>query len=235
MKKIVIGDIISRAWDLAVKHWPIFVLFSLLTSVAVSLGRSYDMDALSAVGQNTDPQVLTRALREAMELNSPLMFIGVLLAMYLSFIVYRMCANVIRNGKPYESMGEVFRVDIAQLAVYLCVGVVYSIAVTIGTVLCILPGIFIGVRWMYAPILVITDNANFVDAFSRSWQMTQGSFWDLFLLGLAAIGIAILGICACCVGVYFAEVIIQFMLVLSFFALRADEAPAQTEDYIEVQ
>ena len=30
MKSFEIGDIISRAWDLAVKHWPIFVLIVLI-------------------------------------------------------------------------------------------------------------------------------------------------------------------------------------------------------------
>ena len=91
---------------------------------------------------------------------------------------------------------------------------------------------------MFAPMLVAIENVSFGEAFTRSWQMTSGNFWNLFLLGLTAIGIAILGLCACCVGIYFADVIINFMMVLAYMVLRVDNQPevvVESTDYTEVQ
>ena len=70
--------------------------------------------------------------------------------------------------------------------------------------------------------------------------MTKGHFWELFLMGLTMIGIAILGFCACFIGVFFADVVVDFMLVVSFFILKPDsntqeEAPVENADYVEVQ
>ena len=58
-------------------------------------------------------------------------------------------------------------------------------------------------------------------------------------MGLTTIGIAILGFCACCIGYYFAAVIIEFMVILAYFDLRGSDAPEATatepSDYVEVQ
>ena len=47
------------------------------------------------------------------------------------------------------------------------------------------------------------------------------------------IGIEILGICACFVGVFFAEVIVEFMLVVSFFILKPEEPQPAYEEVAE--
>ena len=242
MKKLVTGDIVSRAWDLAVKHWPIFVLFSLVTSLFSNFGVHYDSSILMGLGQNPDPQAVIQALNESMQVNYPFLIIGVLLGVYLGFIVYRMLYNAITTGRPYTSFGEIFKVDLTQLAIFFCVEIVLGLAVGLGVMLCILPGIFLGVRWMFAPLIAATENVSFADAFSRSWNITRGHFWELFLLGLVAIGIAILGLCACCVGIFFADVIVNFMFVLAYFELKPQEPEPEVivdenepTDFIEVQ
>ena len=238
MKKIVIGDIVSRAWDLAVKHWPVFVVISIISSIISNFGVSYDKTLLTGLAQNPDPQALVEALSDALTVNYPFLIIVILLLTYLGFVVYRMLYNAITIGRPYTTLGDVLKVDLVQLCVFFCVEAVFGIIVALGTCLFILPGIFLAVRLMFAPILVAIDNVSFGDAFTRSWQMTSGNFWNLFLLGLTAIGIAILGLCACCVGIYFADVIINFMMVLAFMALRNDNQPeftAESTDFVEVQ
>ena len=225
MKQLSMGDIVSRAWDLAVKHWPIFVLLTFVTSMVEGLGINYDSDLLLGMGQNPDPQVVLEALKESMTFNTPLMVIGALLSLYLGFVAWRLYVNAFRTGRPYESMAEAFKVDINQLAIFFVVEIVYAIIVALGFCACVLPGIFFAIRLWYAPLLA-TQGASFSEAFSRSWELTKGHFWELLLMGLTMIGIAILGFCACCVGIYFAQVIIDFMLVLSlFFLMDGDGEP----------
>lgn len=244
MKKIVVGDIVSRAWDLAVKHWPIFVLLNLVNSMISGTMYKVDSATLMEAANSGDPTAIMEAYSQAISFNPIWGTIAFLLAIYIGYIGINMYVNAYRLGKPYETMGEIFKTDINQLAIYFAVNLVYGLAVGIGCCLCIIPGIWIGVRWMYAPMLAASQGASFTEAFSRSWELTKGNFWDLFLLGLTAFGIVILGFVACCIGYLFAAVIIEFMLVVSFFVLKGnDPEPApevepvveETTDFVEVQ
>ncbi len=229
MKKIVIGDIVSRAWDLAVKHWPIFVLLSFLTSMLSNGMISYDPAALAGLNAS-DPSEFMKAYSEAFTINPWIAPIAFLLGIYLAYITYNLYVNAYTKGKPYENSVDILKVDIQQVAIYFCVNIVYSIIVGIGCMFCLIPGIWLGVRLWYAPLLAATQGASFNEAFSRSWEMTKGHFWELFLMGLTMIGIGILGFCACCVGYYFAAVIMCFMLVVSFYVLKPEDASAPAED-----
>lgn len=223
MKQISIESIVSRAWDLAVKHWPIFVLLSIVTNLFGGCGMNYDSTVLTGIGQNPDPQVVAEMLRDSITV-TPWIIVGVLVSLYLGFIIYRMLRNAIELGRPYEVLTDVLKVDLTQFAIFFAVDVCMGIIVGLGTVLCIIPGIFLGVRLVFAPVIAATEDVTFSQAFSRSWDMTKGHFWSLFLLGLAAIGIAIVGLLCCCVGLFFAEVIINFMLVVAYLDLKQDNS-----------
>ena len=239
MKKIVIGDIVSRAWDLAVKHWPIFVVLAIINSLLSDLGVSVDQDVITEIKDMTDPSLQIKYLSEAIQTNSLLILIGVLGSTFVSFVAYRMYVNCIKEGRPYNSFLDALKVNFNQLAIYFCVMIAYAIIVGLGTCFCILPGIFLGIRLWFAPLIAATEDVGFGEALSRSWNATRGSFWMLFLLGLTMIGIAILGFCACCIGFFFAAVIIDFMEILAYYDLRADETPevgaGEPTDYVEVQ
>ena len=229
MKKLVIGDIVSRAWDLAVKHWPIFVALTFIISMLSNGMVSFNPAALSGINAN-DPEAFIEAYSEAITFNPLMGSIACLLSIYLYYINYNLYVNAYTKGKPYENSIDILKVDFQQLAIYFCVSLVYGIIVTIGSLFCLLPGIWLAVRLWYAPLLAATQGATFNEAFSRSWEMTRGNFWKLFLMGLTMIGIGILGFCACCVGYYFAAVIIYFMLVVSFYDLKPEEPAAPADE-----
>ncbi len=230
MKQLVIGDIVSRAWDLAVKHWPIFVLFAFVQSILGGIGVGLDPAAYVQALNVSDPIVQAEMLREAVKVNYVLLSIGILLSIYLSFVVINLYVRAYKQGRPYTSFGEAFKVDLNQLAIFFCVDIVYALIIGVGTICCILPGIFFGVRLWYAPILAATQGASFGEAFRRSWQMTGGHFWKLLLMGITMIGISILGLCACFVGIFFAEVVIEFMFIVSLFILMPQEPQFAPEE-----
>ena len=238
MKKIVIGDIVSRAWDLAVKHWPLFVLLSIFNSILRNFIVDVDADSLMEAANLGDSAAFMEAYATAISFNPVKGIIAALLIVYLAYVLLNLYVNAYKNGRPYESLSEAFRVDFNQLAIFFCVELCYGIIVGIGTCACILPGIWIGVRLWYAPLLAATQGASFTEAFKRSWEMTRGNFWNLFLMGLTMAGIALLGFCACFVGIFFAEVVTKFMLIVSFFVLNASDEPQAAEptgDYVEVE
>jgi hypothetical protein len=63
-------------------------------------------------------------------------------------------------------------------------GIVVSVIVGIGTVFLILPGIFLAVSLYFWNFVVVVDDESFVTGARRSWGLTSGHRFSLFLLGL---------------------------------------------------
>jgi hypothetical protein len=55
--------------------------------------------------------------------------------------------------------------------------VVVAIGVVCGFLLLIVPGIYLAVRWLFAPAAVIVDGKRGVDAFERSAQLVRNHWW----------------------------------------------------------
>lgn len=83
---------------------------------------------------------------------------------------------------------------------FVAVSVLAGAATIIGLVLLIVPGIIIGIALGFSLYIVIEKGSSPFDAMRESAALTKGHRWNLFLLGLALIGINILGFCALFVG-----------------------------------
>jgi hypothetical protein len=62
-----------------------------------------------------------------------------------------------------------------------------------GLLLCVIPGIYLMVRLVLAECAVVAEGAAGVDAIRRSFQLTRGYFWFIFLIGVMLIVITIVG------------------------------------------
>jgi len=78
-----------------------------------------------------------------------------------------------------------------------------TILIAIGFVMLIVPGIVIACRLAFVPYLVMDQKMDAVKALEKSWQMTRGHGWTIFLMGLLAIPIAIGGLILLGVGILF--------------------------------
>ena len=83
---------------------------------------------------------------------------------------------------------------------YLIASIVIGIVVTIGFCLLILPGVYWSVRLYLFPWVLVDKGVGPFEAMRQSWEMTRGSFWNLFLLGLLLGVINILGTIALLIG-----------------------------------
>lgn len=88
----------------------------------------------------------------------------------------------------------------------LVAGLLYSLAVFIGTLLLIVPGIIVACGLgMTFFIMVDEPGISGVDALQKSWNMMQGHKWDFFCLNLRFIGWILLSILTCGIGFIFLE------------------------------
>jgi len=103
---------------------------------------------------------------------------------------------------------------------------VYSILVTIGLVLLIVPGIILMIMWMFVTPILAETNLDFWPAMQASAKLTGGYRWNLFCLGLASFCVLLLGFLCCCIGVVVAQAVVftSFALVYRFLQERKPEA-----------
>lgn len=68
-------------------------------------------------------------------------------------------------------------------------GIVFAVIVALGSVLLVIPGLFLLVSLYYWSVFVAIEDQNFVRAFRSSWSLTRGSRLRLFGLGVAVVGL----------------------------------------------
>jgi len=70
----------------------------------------------------------------------------------------------------------------------------------LGLIFLIVPGLYLALKYQFAPILVVDEKMGVMDAIKKSGEMTKGKLMDLFLLSLALLFINILGVLALGIG-----------------------------------
>jgi len=76
-----------------------------------------------------------------------------------------------------------------------------AIIIFIGFLLLVVPGIIAAIGLGFAPYFVIDRAKGPIEALKESWRITKGYKGQLFLFGLALIGINLLGVLALVVGI----------------------------------
>jgi hypothetical protein len=62
-------------------------------------------------------------------------------------------------------------------------GILLSIIVGLGLIFFIIPGLYLLIRLIFVPYLVVDWSAGVIEAIEESWKITKGHFWDIFLMG----------------------------------------------------
>jgi uncharacterized membrane protein len=63
-------------------------------------------------------------------------------------------------------------------------GIIVGIAVMIGLIFLIIPGIYIAVRLMFFTYYIVDKDAGITDSIKMSWELTKNGVFNLFLLGI---------------------------------------------------
>ena len=70
---------------------------------------------------------------------------------------------------------------------FLVGAIVFGIAVAIGFVFLVVPGLFMLVSLIFWEVFVAVEGQNFLEAFENSWQLARGHRWQLFGLGFVVL------------------------------------------------
>lgn len=85
---------------------------------------------------------------------------------------------------------------------YMAGSILYGLAIAIGLILLIIPGIYFGIRFQFFSYFIVEKNVGPVQALRMSWNLTKDLTWKLFVYGLIVMGINILGALALLLGLF---------------------------------
>jgi hypothetical protein len=86
----------------------------------------------------------------------------------------------------------------------------------VGCLLCILPGIYLGVSWMFAVPLVMDKKVEFWPAMELSRKVVSKHWWLMFGFLVVCGLVALAGVIACCVGVFVSAAVIQAAMMYAY-------------------
>lgn len=219
--QFTVGGVIDEAWALTKKHFPVFLLLTILSSIVSGIFQyAYYGPYFELALNNIDSNITEEEWMNMMVANGEvwnwvgrISIVGIIVFLVSNYLV--VVGGRMLHAAVYDErvdMSAEFKNARHTFLFYLGTWIVYLVIVTIGSFLCILPGIFLAVRLMFAPMIAINHpELTFSEAFTRSWQMTKGHFWKLIGLYFIVILLNILGIICCCVG-YLLTIVITYMM-----------------------
>jgi hypothetical protein len=126
-----------------------------------------------------------------------------------------MFLKLVRNEKA--ELGDSFAgFNMAFLPLSLF-GIVSTILVLLGVILCIVPGIYLAVCWLFfTPLIILDKRLEFWDAMELGRKVVSKHWWHLFGFALVCGLVLIAGSLVCVVGVFIALPIVRAAIVYAY-------------------
>lgn len=146
-----------------------------------------------------------------------LVLIGSVIAFVAQFLytgyVVKLVQDV-RDGRRDSSVGELFSAAAPYIWTLILNGILAGIAIAIGFVLLIVPGLILITIWAVISPSIVVENRGVMEAFGRSRELVRGDGWSVFgvivIAFLIVVGISIVaGIIGAAIGDDAGRVIVQ--------------------------
>lgn len=108
----------------------------------------------------------------------------------------RAALTIVNGGRP--DPGTAFSFD--NIGPYLVGSILFGLAVGVGLILCVIPGLIIGALLGFWAFACVEQDLDGVSALRRSLELTRANFGQVILFGLAYIGVNLIGALLCGIG-----------------------------------
>jgi len=117
-------------------------------------------------------------------------------ALYTGFVVK--LVEDVRDGRRDMSAGELISAGSSSIVPLIVNGILRAIAITIGLILLIVPGLYLLTIWAVTSPAIVAEHTGAMGAFGRSHELVKGEGWSVFgvivvvfLIVLAASAVAL--------------------------------------------
>lgn len=211
---IDIGECISRAFELTKRHFwfllgvgAIYMVASIVMGVVLEVaGMPFEVNRMETEGFNAPPMSVAAGI--AVNL------VNQLFGIYIGLGLTRIGLNLVSGQNVAIGMlfGEGGKLLNSAVATFL-----YAVMVALGTLLLIVPGIYLALRFSQYQAAIVDKNLGAIEALKYSARLTQGNKLNLFLLWFVCAGLVLAGIVALLVGLAFA---LPMVYLISYIAYR---------------
>lgn len=105
-----------------------------------------------------------------------------LISMFLGLIASKLIYDVIKNNEA--SLSQAILLSLKRFPFVFIGGILYFLIFGIGFIALIIPGIFLFIKFLFYSYLILLNNEKIINSFKRSWQITKGNWWKIFILFL---------------------------------------------------
>ena len=108
-----------------------------------------------------------------------------------------------------------------------------TLAIALGTLVFVVPGVLLALGFANAPFYVTDQNLGPVASLKASWASAEGQKGNLLLLLFAEIGLTLVGLAACCAGLFVVVpvVLVARAIVYTRMSGTAPPPPASSGSY----
>jgi hypothetical protein len=119
--------------------------------------------------------------------------------LYIGYVVK--LVQDVRDGRRDFSVGELFSSAMPYLGTLILAGILAGIAITIGFILIIIPGLILLTIWAVISPSIVVEGKGVFEAFGRSRELVRGQGWQVFgAIVLTFLIIVAVGIVASLIG-----------------------------------
>jgi len=134
----------------------------------------------------------------------------------------RMLLAAVRGGTP--GFATLFSGGDRFLPAFAC-ALLRSLAVGVGFVLLIVPGVILALGLAFAMFFVIDAGLGPIEALQASWQATRGQKPEVFVLAVLTFLVSLAGLAMCCVGIAAAYPLCMLAYAVAFTRLSGRMPP----------
>jgi hypothetical protein len=139
--------------------------------------------------------------------------------MVILLTIYGYTKLYIDKGKDGFSLEEVWKFILKNFFKILGATILGGLVIGIGTIMCIIPGIYLGVSLSLMTIVILFENLTIGESFSRSFKLTHYHWWWIVLLFLVIYAIIYL------VSMVFAVPQMIFTIMYQLNSISGNESP----------
>lgn len=219
------SGVISEAWGIYKTHWRHLLTLSFVTYLIVAVIAALLAAVLTWLG----------------------VLIGLILTLVAAFWLQAALVKAVedvRDGRADMSFQETFQAARPHLGSVIVAGILAGIAIAIGFVLLIAPGLFLLTIWSVIVPVIVLEGKSAGESFSRSRELVRGYGWGVLgvivLTVLLLIGVEIVlglilspladwlqGFLSNIVTGTLTAPVFAIVLTLLYFRLKAAKEPAQ--------
>jgi hypothetical protein len=179
-----IGEILSAAWQIYTKNAAQLIVIVAAVVVPLSVISWLLVDVLFAPKEKTEI-ILGQPIR--VESRAFIVFLlATLVALAIAVIINAILQAALLRGAALATVGDPvdindsYRWGLRRFGSVLVVSLLVGLAVAIGFLLLIIPGIIFLVMFSVAVPALVVEGVRGTDAMRRSWNLVKGHFWHVF-------------------------------------------------------